>query len=108
MGGRKGALVAGGSNGQQLQRSSLFLDLQSNKWEEGPTLPIKRRGAQMVSMGGRVFLLGGGDGRNYLKEVEELDVTKWIWSRLPSKLNIIFPRSDFSSLVVPASSFDCG
>lgn len=106
--GRKGVLVAGGSNGQQLQRSSLFLDLQSNKWKEGPTLPIKRWGAQMVSMGGRVFLLGGGDGRNYLKEVEELDVTKWTWSRLPSKSNIIFPRSDFSSLVVLASSFDCG
>jgi len=105
--GRRGILVVGGSNGLQMEKSSLFLNLQTNQWEDGPTLPVQRWGAQMVSMGGRVFLLGGGDGRNYLREVEELDVAQWTWNRLPSHSNILFPRSDFSSLVVPASSFGC-
>ena len=32
----------------------------------------------MVNLGGRIFVLGGGDGMNYVKDVEEFDVQTFI------------------------------
>merc|ERR1711915_557029 len=100
--GKRGIFVTGGSNGWQLQRSSLFYNLATNRWEEGPQLPIQRWGSKLVGMDGRYFLLGGGDGHNYIKQVLELDVERWTWTQLPEEINLMFPRTDFSALVVPA------
>lgn len=104
-GGKRGVIVAGGSNGYQLLTSSLFFNIDLNIWKTGPTLNHKRWGASLVNLSGRLFLLGGGDGRNYMTTVEELDVVKWTWRIEDSSL--IYPRSDFSSLLVPRELFNC-
>ena len=48
----------------------------------------------MINLGGRIFVLGGGDGRNYVKDVEEFDVKTFSWRKTDN--GILFPRSDFS------------
>jgi len=106
-GNTRGIFVTGGSNGLQLQKTSLFYNLNTEKWVPGPALPVQRWGAEIVSMDERIFLLGGGDGRNYLKQVLELDVDNWTWTVLPSELDLLFPRSDFSALVMPTQQFGC-
>ena len=56
----------------------------------------------MVSLGGRIYVLGGGNGRDYVKEVEELDMDEFTWKMVDNGL--IFPRSDFSVVKVPLSA----
>ena len=59
----------------------------------------------MVNLGGRLFVIGGGDGRNYAKDVEEFDVQNLVWNKVDT--GILFPRSDFSVVAVPVTSVGC-
>ena len=43
----------------------------------------------MVNLAGRVFVVGGGDGRNYLKEVEEFNTQTFAWKKADE--GILFP-----------------
>ena len=59
----------------------------------------------MIILGGRIFVIGGGDGRNYSGDVEEFDVETFVWKKVD--IGIIFPRSDFSVVAVPVTSVGC-
>ena len=59
----------------------------------------------MINLGGRIFVIGGGDGRNYSGDVEEFDVENFVWKKVD--VGIIFPRSDFSVVAVPVTSVGC-
>jgi len=102
---RRGLLVSGGSTGTQIQASTLFFDINLGQWAKLGDMNTRRWGARMVNLGGRIFVLGGGDGRNYVKDVEEFDVKTFSWRKTDN--GILFPRSDFSVVTVPVSSVGC-
>jgi len=104
-GGRRGLLVAGGSTGTQVQSSTLFFDINLGQWVQLTDMSKRRWGARMVNLGGRLFVIGGGDGRNYLKDVEEFDVQNLLWKKVDT--GILFPRSDFSVVAVPVTTVGC-
>ena len=59
----------------------------------------------MINLGGRIFVIGGGDGRNYSGDVEEYDVENFVWKKVD--VGIIFPRSDFSVVAIPVTFVGC-
>jgi len=102
---RRGLLISGGSSGTQIQASTLFFDINKGQWLKLGDMNTRRWGPQMVNLGGRIFVIGGGDGRNYVKDVEEFDVQTFSWKKADN--GVLFPRSDFSVVTVPASSVGC-
>ena len=59
----------------------------------------------MVNLNGQIFVISGGNGRDFLGDVEEFDIQNFVWKKIDA--GIIFPRTDFSVVVVPASSVGC-
>ena len=59
----------------------------------------------MVNLGGRIFVISGGDGRNFLGDVEEFDIQNFVWKKTDA--GVMFPRTDFSVVVVPAPLVGC-
>jgi len=103
--GFRGVIIAGGSTGTRIETSSFFLDLNSGKWHKIGSLNLKRWGGRMISLNGKIFMIGGGDGRDYIKSIEELDTKTFVWK--PVNGNLMFPRSDFSVVTIPQSQLGC-
>ena len=70
-----------------------------------PDLPQKRWGSRLVNLNGRIFVIGGGEGRGYVEDVYELDLIKWTW--VGTSQGILYPRSDFSVVVVDEEYLGC-
>ena len=100
-----GLLLAGGSDGASLRSEAFFYDLARQRWFVLPRLPQQRWASKLVNLNGRIFLLGGGDGTNYIREVYEFDLTTAQW--LPTTAGLLYPRSDFSVVVVEDEYLGC-
>ena len=98
--GLTGVLVAGGSDGHGLQAGTYFYDTISGDWTRLADLPQPRWGARLVNMDGETYVLGGGDGRNFVKQVYRLDFSDLSWRQTP--VGLMYPRTDFSVVVIPA------
>ena len=100
-----GLMVAGGSDGTNLRSEAFFYDLARQRWFVLPHLPRQRWASKLVNLNERIFVLGGGDGRNYIEDVYEFDLTTTEW--LQTTEGLLYPRSDFSVVVVDEEYFNC-
>ena len=94
-----GVLVAGGSDGLRLQAGSFFYNMISGDWTRLTDLPQPRWGARLVNMDGETYILGGGDGINFVKQVYILDFSDLTWRQ--TRAGLMYPRTDFSVVVIP-------
>ena len=67
---------------------------------------LYRWGCRMVDLGGRVFVMGGSDGRYYSDTVEEFIPSSGQWRKMEKTIK--YARSDFGLVAVPVHSVDCG
>lgn len=80
--------VIGGISGTGSSRRSLnqmeIYDPDNNAWSEGPPLPTSKQGGTAVSLGGKVYVIGGrtgaGDTGYATKTVDIYDPLKNSWS----------------------------
>jgi len=89
-------------NGNERYKNSEILDLDTEEWSRAGDLTTSRAvGAQMVTVTGRVVILGGGWGERPNggeDTVEELDMEQRTWRRLAVKMKMA--RSDFAATVM--------
>ena len=52
-------IIAGGSNSNGLMNSVEIYDVATDRWTDGPTLPIHVYGHQMIIANSKVVFLGG-------------------------------------------------
>ena len=102
-----GVLLVGGSDGFQLKSNTYFYDLARQAWFALPDLPHRRWGSRLVNLKERIFVLGGGDGRKYLEEVYELDLSNTEINWVQNPHGITYPRSDFSVVLVGQEYLGC-
>lgn len=100
-----GVMLAGGSDGLNLRPEAFFYDLARQRWFVLPHLPQPRWASRLVNLSDRIFLLGGGDGKNYVEDVYEFNLQTTEWLRTTEGL--LYPRSDFSVVVVDEEYFGC-
>ena len=98
--GLTGVLIAGGSDGHRLQAGSYFYNMIRGQWTRLTDLPQPRWGARLVNVDGQTYILGGGDGRNFVKQVYQLDFSDLAWRE--TQVGLIYPRTDFSVVIIPA------
>ena len=92
--GRK-VVVAGGLR----DKTSEILDLDTETWSRAGDMMIERGYTQLVTVNGRVVVMGGKDGDdNTLDTVEELDMGQRTWRRLGVRMKR--PRSGFGAEVM--------
>ena len=102
-----GVLLAGGSDGFQLKSDTFFYDLARDAWLALPDLPQRRWGSRIVNLNERIFVLGGGEGRQYLEQVYELDMASRELSWVETSTGLMYPRSDFSVVVISQEYLVC-
>ena len=99
-----GSIVVTGGYGETFNtlRTSYRLDMQGGgRWTTWTTLGemnMARRRHQGAVIGGRLLVVGGWDGDNFLDSVEEMD-EDGTWRILPG-VTLKTPRDGFSATVV--------
>ena len=93
-------MVAGGGN---CRCKSQILDLDTETWSNITDLNNPREYSEMVTVNGRVIILGGSQYNPYgpypvLDTVEELDMEQRTWKTLEVKMKK--PRLDFAATVM--------
>ena len=96
--GLHGVLIAGGTNGRRLQSSSFFYNIGTRTWSQLHHLPQPRWGPKMANVDGDTYLLGGGDGHNFVPTVLKFDFSDLSWRETGQ--NLQYPRVDFSIVVL--------
>ena len=100
-------LVTGGTEGfgQSALASGEFFDVERNIWTPVRSMNVARFGHAVVTVGERVFALGGDDRRNNnFDTIEEFNIKEGSWKIIPQKLKK--PRSNFGYTLIPHSLFD--
>ena len=87
-------VVAGGYR----DKTSEILDLDTETWSMAGDMTTERKYAQLVTVNGRVVVMGGQDGRINLDTVEELDMGQRTWRRLGVRMKR--PRYGFGATVI--------
>ncbi len=88
---------AGGWGGNASQPYDVVYTTQLNEgipasWNSAGSLPLRRFGMAVANYAGRVYLVGGYDGQNFLSRVDTFDGTNWQQAGiLPQALN--FPAA---------------
>ena len=67
-------------------------------WSRLRDLPGVRWGARMANMDGDTFIIGGGDGRDFVSEVLRFNFASLSWELVGPRL--MYPRSDFGVVVL--------
>ena len=80
--------VSGGVFQVEVLQSVFCYDPASNIWTEVASMIKKRRGHSLISLGGLLYAVGGGnDDDGYLDTMEVYDPEKNIWEMVEEKLN---------------------
>lgn len=100
-------MAAGGTKGfdqHAIQDTEIF-NWQSNEWRTAANMNTGRFGHAVVTIGDRVFAIGGDDRKpsNILDTIEEYDLKSNTWKIIKKKLKV--PRSNFGYTLVPHSIF---
>ena len=91
-------VVAGGYE----DKSSEILDLDTETWSSAGDMTTERGYPQLVTVNGRVVVMGGEDGdKNDLDTVEELDMGQRTWRRLGVRMKK--PKYAFGATVINKS-----
>lgn len=72
-------VAVGGSDGAQSLVSTEFYNFESNSWTMGPPLNTPRANLSVVTMGSRLYTVGGFSGKKFLTTLEWLDVDNMEW-----------------------------
>jgi len=65
--------VVGGSDGTQSLASVEIFDFEKGSWTSGPTLNTPRANVRAVTVGDRVYAVGGFSGKVFLNTIEYLE-----------------------------------
>jgi N-acetylneuraminic acid mutarotase len=68
-------------------------DPAANEWSEGPPLATERKLAAATACNGKIYVIGGFDGEDFLSSVEVFDPAKGAWSEGPP---ISFPAQSIA------------
>lgn len=71
--------MVGGSDGAQSLVSTELYDFESNTWTLGPTLNTPRANMSVVTVGSRLYAVGGFSGKKFLTTLEWLDMDNMEW-----------------------------
>ncbi len=79
-------VVCGGSYQTQSLSSCESYNINDDTWTSFPAMTQRRRYFTLIEWRGRLFAIGGYDGRNRLDNIEEYDDNGGHWELLESKL----------------------
>merc|ERR1712142_229738 len=105
--GNNSVLVSGGTQGfgESAVSDAEVFSWSSNSWRKIASMNVARFGHAVISIGKRIFAIGGDDRKNnYMDTIEEYDAKKNNWKIMSKKLKKA--RSSFGFTVVPHSIFD--
>lgn len=96
-------LVAGGHRfeGDQTQTKTFVYSWSNKSWMKQSDLTEPRFGHKIVTVGDRIFAIGGRNRETILDSIEEYDVATGKWKESDMKLNK--PRAHFGLALVPRS-----
>jgi len=92
-----------GSESFQSRKSSVIFNFDSNEWSNVGSTNFDRYGSSLVTLGDRIFAIGGGFGSNPTRVIEEFHAENKSWTATGYEL--VFSRSQHSAVTVPVHLF---
>lgn len=72
-------MVVGGSDGTRSLRSTEIYDKENDSWSLGPQLGIDRANVSVVTLGNKLFAVGGFSGKKFLDSLEYFNPLSEEW-----------------------------